>query len=78
MVTVRYYAGARAAAGVTEEDVEVTTLAELRAEVERRHGGRLAAVLAVATFLSDGRPLVADAAVPGGTIVEVLPPFAGG
>ena len=80
MVTVRYYAGARAAAGVSEEPARALTLGRLRTELGDRHGPRLAAVLAVATFLSDGRALPGDADtdLPDGATIEVLPPFAGG
>ncbi|MFY1635409.1 MoaD/ThiS family protein [Solwaraspora sp. WMMB335] len=79
-VTVRYFAGARAAAGCAEETVPagLDRLA-FTAELAARHGGRLARVLAVASFLVDGvtwrdhhTPL------PSGAIVDVLPPFAGG
>jgi molybdopterin converting factor small subunit len=80
MVTVRYYAGARAAAGVAEESVPaVHTLDSLVAELAGRHGDRLHGVLGVASFLVDG--LVwhdRRAPLPAGATVDVLPPFAGG
>ena len=78
MVTVRYYAGARAAAGLSQETAHATGLADLRRELTHRHGDRLAGVLAVATFLVDGRSLHGDEVLPEGATVEVLPPFAGG
>lgn len=78
MVTVRYYAGARAAAGVTEEPADAVTLGALRGVLAARHGGRLAAILGVSTFLSEGRRLADDDRLPAGATVEVLPPFAGG
>lgn len=79
-ITVRFFAGARAAAGVSETTVPAgCTLDDLVATLAARHGPRLAAVLAAASFLVDGvtchdrrRPLPADATV------DVLPPFAGG
>lgn len=79
-LTVRYFAGARAATGVSEEHLPGTSnLAELTALLTDRHGDRLAAVLAVASFLVNGvawqdrlTPL------PPGATVDVLPPFAGG
>lgn len=76
---VRYYAGARAAAGVAEETVNATTLGDLRADLAARHDARFATVLAACSFLVDGRAVV-DAAteLAGGATVEVLPPFAGG
>ncbi|SCG60162.1 MoaD/ThiS family protein [Micromonospora coxensis] len=79
-LTVRYYAGARAAAGRTEETASAgRCLDELVGELVRRHGDRMAAVLAVASFLVDG---VAchdrRAPLPAGVTIDVLPPFAGG
>ena len=86
-VTVRLWAGARAAAGESEVTVPVpgpVSVAWLRAELVRRHpnGGRLDPVLQVCSVLIGDRPLgTADPAMvevqPGGT-VEFLPPFAGG
>jgi sulfur-carrier protein len=79
MVTVRYFAGARAAAGVAEESVRATTLAELVTALESAHGPGLAKVLAVASYLVDGL-VCHDRERPLGVrcTVDVLPPFAGG
>ncbi|RIV36371.1 MoaD/ThiS family protein [Micromonospora radicis] len=79
-VTVRYFAGARAAAGHAEEVISAgRSLDELLAELAERHDGRLVSVLRVASFLVDGvtchdrqKPL------PAGATIDVLPPFAGG
>ena len=76
--TIRYWAAARAAAGVPEEPYDGSTLADVQAASIRSHGPDLARVFAVASFLVDGvRTDPAAALVDGGT-VEVLPPFAGG
>ena len=79
MLTVRYYAAARAAAGVAEEVMPGDTLDALRTTMVKAHGDRLASVLSVASFLVNG---VAwrdkDAPLPPGSTVDVLPPFAGG
>ncbi len=76
-VTVRYWAGARAAAGVAEDLVSATTVgAALEVALARRPG--LAGVLPVATLLLDGRSVHRDAPTGAGSVVEVLPPFAGG
>ncbi|MEV8551438.1 MoaD/ThiS family protein [Streptomyces glaucescens] len=81
-VTVRYWAAAKAAAGVADERYEAATLADALAAARERHPGELARVLRRCSFLVDGDPVgtrghdtvrLAD----GGT-VEVLPPFAGG
>ncbi len=83
-VTIRYWAAARDAAGVAEEPVEAGTLAEAlsAAIAQRGHDSRLAAVFARSAFLVDAEPAgtrPADAvAVSDGSVIEVLPPFAGG
>jgi molybdopterin converting factor small subunit len=78
VVTVRYFAAARAAAGVAEEALEAPDLEALRKELAARND-RLARVLDVASLLVDGlawRDL--HAALPAGCTVDILPPFAGG
>jgi molybdopterin converting factor small subunit len=79
-VTVRYFAGARAAAGRSEESVPAgLTRDALVQTLSDRHGERLAGVLKVASFLHDGVAWRDPSATaqPGAT-VDVLPPFAGG
>ena len=84
-VLVRYWAGARAAAGVSEESVPgPLTLAQLLDEVVLRHADRprLKDVVSVCSVLVGDRPVgTSDPATvvlrPGDT-VELLPPFAGG
>jgi len=80
-VAVRYFAGAAAAAGVTEESLSLDgplTVAGLRSELVSRRPG-LAPVLAVATLLLDETAARDGAAtVRDGACVDVLPPFAGG
>ncbi|OZV77943.1 molybdopterin synthase sulfur carrier subunit [Micromonospora echinospora] len=79
-VTIRYFAGARAAAGRAEESAAAgRTLDEVLDDLVGRHGDRLARVLQAASFLVDGvtchdrrTPL------PAGATIDVLPPFAGG
>ena len=78
MALVRYFAGARAAAGVSEEKLAATTLDDLVAAVGAR-GDRMASVLAVSSFLVDGLACHdRAAALPSDCTVDVLPPFAGG
>jgi sulfur-carrier protein len=78
MVQVRYFAGARAAAGVTEELIAAGTLDEILIEVASR-SERMPAVLAASSFLVDGLAVHDRAApLPDGCTVDVLPPFAGG
>ena len=79
MLTVRYFAGARAASGVPVESVGAATLDDLTRVLTDRHGERLAVVLKAASFLVDGLTCHdRHAALPAGATVDVLPPFAGG
>ena len=80
-LTVRYFAGASAAAGLEEELVEVpdgATVDALAGMLAQRHGGRLARVLASSTFLVDEVPGGRERALAGARCVDVLPPVAGG
>jgi len=84
-VLVRYWAAAKAAAGVAEERFDaVPTLAALLDAVRARHNdGRLADVLQRCSYLVDevspgaGRD-PSDVVLEGAAVVDVLPPFAGG
>ena len=81
-VSFHYWAGARAAAGTTEETVTADTVA---AAVElvcaRRPDGHFARVVRASALLIDGTQARAeqlDDVLQGPVTVEVLPPFAGG
>ncbi|MGH8794623.1 MAG: MoaD/ThiS family protein [Stackebrandtia sp.] len=79
MVKVRFFAAARAAAGAAETGVEATTVAELRAQLLKRHGPDMARVLPACGLLVDGVANHDDLArLPDNAVVDVLPPFAGG
>jgi molybdopterin synthase sulfur carrier subunit len=80
VVTVRYFAGARAAAGgISTEAVTAGSVDDLIGVLTARHGERLAVVLKAAGFLVDGLACHdRQAALPIGATVDVLPPFAGG
>jgi molybdopterin converting factor small subunit len=75
-VVVRYWAGARRAAGVDSEVLCVDSVAALRSELARRSA--LTRISEVAAFLVDGRQAGDDTQLPDGAEVDVLPPFAGG
>jgi len=86
-IVVRYWAAARAAAGVEADEVGVrgeTTLAQLLDIVRARHvdSPRLGAVIAVCSVLVGDRPVgttdAREVVVRPGETVELLPPFAGG
>jgi molybdopterin converting factor small subunit len=76
-VTVRYWAGARAAAGLDEEQVQAASVQQVVSELSRR-SSQLAGVLALSSLLVDGQVVRTDAALVDGQTLEVLPPFAGG
>jgi molybdopterin synthase sulfur carrier subunit len=80
-VTVRYFAGARAAAGRDADQValKAATVAAVLAEVSTKHAGALDRVLPACSFLLNGTA-VHDRAIPApdGATLDVLPPFAGG
>ena len=80
MVTMRYWAAAKHAAGVAEENLDAATLAEALAEaVARRPAAtEFRAVLARSAFLVDGEQAAEAVALAEGAVIEVLPPFAGG
>jgi sulfur-carrier protein len=84
---VRYWASARAAAGVEEDLLDVTgpvSLEILCDQAKQQHAAsaRFASVLGTCSFLIGDRPVGSRESgtvivLPGET-VEVLPPFAGG
>jgi molybdopterin converting factor small subunit len=79
-ITVRYFAAARAAAGVESEPLEVSgTVDDAIRAIRERHGTGLGRVLDRCSYLLD-EVAVRDrsAAVPAGATLDVLPPFAGG
>jgi molybdopterin converting factor small subunit len=84
IVTIRYWAAAKEAAGVADEALDASTLSEALAAAVQRRGGdkRLHAVFARSSFLVDGvqvgRRAAAELTLPEAAVIEVLPPFAGG
>ena len=85
-VTVRYWAGAKAAAGTAQDTFDVvgaTTLAAVLARVLERHAGDgFARTVAACSVLVGEQPVrtqdPASVVVEPGAVVELLPPFAGG
>jgi molybdopterin converting factor small subunit len=81
LVTVRYFAAARAAAGTTEEKLSVDgplSLDDLATILGELHGPELARVLGSSSFLVDATSGPRGRIVQLGSVVDVLPPFAGG
>ncbi len=86
VITVRYWAAARSAAGVDQDELRVDgpiTLAEVLERALRLHRGtRLPEVVALCSVLVGDRPVATEeperVQVLPGESVELLPPFAGG
>jgi sulfur-carrier protein len=86
MVTIRYWAAAKDAAGVAAESLDAGTLADALSTAlgsrDHARGERLRGVLARSSFLIDGQPAGArphqDITLADTAVIEVLPPFAGG
>jgi sulfur-carrier protein len=82
IVTMRYWAAAKDAAGVAEQQLTADTLATALSLAGINGGAQLRAVLDRSSFLIDGNPVGRRAAgsveLADGNVIEVLPPFAGG
>ncbi|GAA2112799.1 hypothetical protein GCM10009841_36780 [Microlunatus panaciterrae] len=81
-VSIRYWAGARAAAGMDAEVIQAETVATaLRIARDRHADPRFDRVLEASSLLLDGvalHPADLEAQLVQDARVEVLPPFAGG
>ncbi len=92
-VTIRYFAAARAAAGVPEEDLSVPAVGQGQPQAAAegisvatvleaaigRHGDKLATVVRRCSFLLDEVAVHGtDTPMRAGQVLDVLPPFAGG
>jgi sulfur-carrier protein len=81
-VVVRYFAAARAAAGVETEKIQVeagATVAGLLATIAADHGPELATVLERCSYLLDEVAVRdRDTRLGDDPTLDVLPPFAGG
>jgi molybdopterin synthase sulfur carrier subunit len=82
MAVLRYWAGARAAAGVEQERVDAATLAEALDAARAGRDEHFSRVLSACSFVVDEQPVgrtpPPEVALPADAVVEVLPPFAGG
>jgi len=84
VVTIRWWAAAKAAAGCAEEMVEADRLDLALGEARQRHADSpdFARVLARCSFLVDGVAVGSrphnEVLLEDRVIVEALPPFAGG
>jgi molybdopterin converting factor small subunit len=80
MGCVRYWAGARDVAGTPEESLPAASLADLLAAVRTEHGDRMTRLIEVGVLLVDGERVArgADQPLLDSSVVEILPPYAGG
>ena len=82
LVTLNFWAGARAAAGTASEAVEAPSVAAaLELLVDRHDDARFTRVVRASSLLVDGVSTSGDAlqrSLREAVTVEVLPPFAGG
>ena len=81
--TIRYWASAKEAAGTAEDTVDADTLQGALEAARRLHpDDRFLRVLGASSLLVDEHPVGKRAreeiTVADGTVIEVLPPFAGG
>jgi sulfur-carrier protein len=81
-VSLHYWAGARAAAGVAEEEIEARSVAEaLRLACDERSDPHFDKVIQASSVLIDGltaHPADLERPLTTPVRVEILPPFAGG
>lgn len=81
-VSLHYWAGAKAAAGVAEEAIEAQSVGEaLRLASQQRSDPRFDRVIKMSSVLIDGRVAHQEdleQQLSKAVQVEVLPPFAGG
>lgn len=79
-VQVRLFAAAREAMETAEVEVAAGSVADICAALVLAGGERMARVLAVSSLACDGRMFRCDdgALIPEGSVLDVLPPFAGG
>ena len=81
MVSLYYWAGARAAAGVELETISATSVAEALRLVKAARDDRFSRVVQACSLLIDGvaaKPADLDRVLVEPVRVDVLPPFAGG
>ncbi|MET0133357.1 MAG: MoaD/ThiS family protein [Kibdelosporangium sp.] len=81
-IEVRYFAGARAAAGMDEELIMLpagSTVADAARLISELHGEKLTGVLTACSYLLAGVAVRSPATrLSDGVQLDVLPPFAGG
>ena len=81
-VSIHFWAGAKAAAGVSEEEIDARSVAEaLRFASEKRSNPHFDRVIKASSVLINGltaHPADLERPLTESVRVEILPPFAGG
>lgn len=78
VVTLRYFAAAREAAGTGREELAGATVASVLVAAVARHGADFEGVLSTCRTWVNGDPATADVELRPGDEVAVLPPVSGG
>ncbi|HWL01986.1 MAG TPA: MoaD/ThiS family protein [Microbacteriaceae bacterium] len=78
MAQVRYFAAAEEAAGVAEESRDETTLGALRAALAADYPGLARILPRCSVLVAGSRHEDPETPLGAATLVDVLPPFAGG
>jgi molybdopterin synthase sulfur carrier subunit len=81
LVSLHYWAGARAAAGVEAESIQTTSVADALRQAQAARDLRFSRVVQACSLLVDGvavHPGDLDRVLSEPVRVDVLPPFAGG
>jgi MoaD family protein len=78
VVTLRYFAAARDAAGTGSEPARGSTVGDVLDDAVARHGASLADVLGICRIWVNGEPAERADPVNSGDEVAVLPPVSGG
>lgn len=76
--TIRYWAAARAAAGTHEEPFDGATVGDVLSAAKAGRGPEFARVLTHSSLLVNGLRARPDTPLADESVIEVLPPFAGG
>jgi len=76
--TVRFFASAAEAAGLQDLEVDVATVGQLASELDSRFGEKFAKVRRQCSVMVGGTLSESTTAIPDGSVVDFLPPFAGG
>lgn len=78
MVTVKFFAGAREAAGISKVEVEASSVQAAVDAVVALYGAALEEMIGISKIWVNGEPAALSAEVFAGDEIAVLPPVSGG